>query len=127
MRINEFATDEALEEEGVWLPFGDAELHIARMSNSRFQKMYRQKSRPYGRRLNSDTKLQEQLLIECMAHTVLLGWKNITDDSDKVIKYTPEVGIEYLTKYREFRNIVAEMSGDYANFVQEELEEDVKN
>lgn len=127
MEIKEFYTDAGLEEEGNWVDCGDGlSLKVARMFNDKFTRVMAAKRKPLGRRVDRDTKLSTQILIEVMAECVLLDWKGLTEDG-KTIKFSKAKSLELLTKSRDFRNLVTATADDAANFHAEEQEADRKN
>lgn len=75
----QFKTDPNAEK-GTWISYGDFEVCIARIgrSNRAFQKMMESKTRKYRRQIDAnvaDAKVLEAILTECIAHTVVCGWK----------------------------------------------------
>lgn len=56
---------------------------------------------------------------EIMAKTILLDWKQVTDNDDNPIDYTEKVGLETLYQFDEFREWVV----DQASKIQKEQED----
>lgn len=127
MDIKELLTDQVKEEEGVWVDIDiDAQIKVARLFNDRFTRMMAAARRPYGRKVEQDTTLQEKLLVEVMAECILLDWKGLTEDG-KELKFSKKRGLELMQQSRDFRNIVTQAATDAANFHADEVEEDAKN
>lgn len=131
MKISSFKTDTALEVNGVWVDIGEgASLLVARVNNPKFVKEYREKLRPYRhsmqkKKLASD--VEQRLVIETSAKTILLDWKGLTDDEDNEIVYSVEKATELLTDLPDFRELVLEIANNMEAFRREEVDTDQKN
>ena len=127
MDIKDFFTDEEKEEQGVWVDCGDGlEIKVRRMFNSHFNRVLAAKRKPMGRRYDRSTELQEQVLVEVIAETVLIDWKGL-ENAGKPLKYDAKTALDLLKRSRDFRNIVSLAADDVGNFQSEEAEEDAKN
>lgn len=133
MKITEFAIDERLEIEGVWCYIGQgASLLVARDGNPRFMEAMRKKMSTYRTQFQVDNITDEEataILIEAIAETILLGWKGIEDDEGKELIYSRENSIKYLTKYNDFRKLVANLSANnkrYREAIEEEAIDNAK-
>ena len=73
-----------------------------------------------------DDKLTEILILATARH-ILLDWKGIKDEKEKDIKYSEQNAVALLTKYPDFRDIVADLANDSSLFKEEEEKEIVKN
>jgi len=125
-----FATDDKLEQEGRWFPVGEgAECLIARTGNTRYREMLRNKLGVYEQSLQQrllDDETADVMLIEVMAKTVLLGWKGFEMEGVDV-PYSVPNAIEYLTKYKEFRNFVAKNADNMQAYKKHDSEENRGN
>ncbi len=136
-----FGTSKKLEFDGVWQELGDgAAIRIARWNNRRFSELKRQLERKY-RAQQKDNKLPEkiaeQVIVETMAHAILLDWRGLELNGQKLPAYTPEEGIKALSdigdtdkegvNMGEFRDFVAGLSMDANNFRLEREAEAAKN
>lgn len=130
MDLNKLKTDATLEQEGAWVNIDEnSRVLIARMGNERYKDMLQKKIKPYRHAIRSNTlddSVMEKIIIEVMAFTVLLGWENIQDDGQD-IHYSTDNAKRLLTKYKDFRDLVAGFAQDAALFRKEELEEASKN
>lgn len=79
MELNKLKTDPALEQDGVWVPFGDARFLVARLNNPRMASAYAAKIRPY-RGAKIPEADEERLMLDCLAAHVLLDWEGVTND-----------------------------------------------
>jgi len=127
MEFEKFATDEKLEEQGRWFPVGEgAQCLIARTGNTRYREMLRNKLGIYEQSLTQrllDDDTADEMLIEVMAKTVLLGWKGFEEDKVDV-PYSVDAAIKYMTKYKDFRNFVARNADNMQAYRVEASEED---
>jgi len=129
--FNEFATDTAAEESGVWMPYaGDVEFLVARANNREYsrliQKMYRRNKVALDAGGEAATKLNEQLVIEVMAKTILLGARGDFTWKGAKVEFSESVAKEMLA-LREFRRWVADKADDMSGFKLIKDEEDEKN
>ena len=125
MDIREFATNEQLEQDGVWVEIGEGtQLLIARLGNEKYEKYLRKLGRPYLTQLrySGDAKLIQKLAIKAMSHHVLLDWKNL-QEKGKDIPYSHETAERLLTDYHGLYRVVSEMSQETTLFRAQELEE----
>jgi hypothetical protein len=130
MDLSQFKTDQTLEQEGTWVTVdGDSRVLIARMGNERYKDMLQRKTKPFRHAIRNSTmkdEVFEGILVEVMAHTILLGWENISDEGKQVI-YSPESAKQLLLKYKDFRDLIVGFAQDAALFRKEELEIAAKN
>lgn len=77
-----YATDEAKEVSGVWRDVGDAKLLIARSGNKKYgrllSKLVEDNQALLDVKNDAADALSDKLMIDVMAETVLLGWKNLS-------------------------------------------------
>lgn len=74
-----FKTSSKLEQEGVWLDYGDFRIKITRAgaSNKRFKRLMDEKMKPHRRAMANETMsdaLAERLTREVWAEAIVLGW-----------------------------------------------------
>jgi len=122
--FTQYATDEVKEAEGVWDCLGRDDdpkapaLLIARSGNKKYTKMITQQVEKHQRELDlkndAADELSDQLMIEVMARTILLGWKNLEFKGQPL-----EVSIEnakLLLSVKDFRKLVARKSDDIERY-----------
>lgn len=129
MDIRKLKTDTAAEEEGVWtqvLVFDAVlEMRIARAGNRRYMAMRDRLMKPHLLRVRAGTlprDVSEKIDIECLATTVLLGWRGLKN-GDEEFAYTPENAVLLLTEYSDVRRAVEAAAYDaeaYRAAVQED-------
>ncbi len=129
MNLENFRTDQKLEEDGKWEDFGDGcKLLIARAGNKKWKDCWKKISKPYRKQIKretiSETKADE-LIIEAMAMAILLDWENLRDGKE-LIEYSKENAIKVLS-IPDFREIVSEISQSMENYQNELDEEDKEN
>jgi len=124
-----FKTDPEKEEDGVWYEYAPKfRLLIARMGNTKCQRLFEKREKPYMHRirqgeLDEDTAME--ILIETLAETVLLGWEGLLSGGEP-IPYSKEKARELLA-VRDFRAVVLEFAKDGDNFREDIQEESAKN
>ncbi len=131
MDLSRFKTDQKRCVEGVWVALDEeTEIKIARYNNPQFRELMQKKLAPYktlvrANRLGED--LAEKIMVEAYVETILLDWKNLLVDGQKV-PYSKETAKKILqdSKYSDFRELVVQLSQDMELFRSEEVEETVK-
>jgi len=122
----EFGTDKEKEIDGKWFPISDsAKLLIARIGNPNYAKVFRRLTRPYKRAIRTDRLPEEksdEILIQTMAETILLGWEGLEEDGVPVTYSTTEA-VRMLTEYKDFRDMVSEIASEMEAFKVEDDEE----
>lgn len=125
-----FAVDEQKENNGVWLEIGEgASLLIARTGNEHYNKLLEKLQKPHRAaiaRNKLSNEVAKTIMIELVAKTVLLGWKNIEYGGEK-LEYSYENAKMLLTELKDFRELVSDLAREEANFRAIEEEEEIKN
>lgn len=131
MDINEFKTDQNLEEEGTWVSIdgNGTSIKVARMNNRAYKKYFQQITKPYKRMIRNGSlseDLAEKLLIDAIAHKVLVDWKGFTKNGKK-FSYSVDNARTFLAESSDFRDLVTESAGEMENYRQQEVEEAAGN
>jgi hypothetical protein len=113
MDLAKFKTDPKLEQDGVWVPLGDAQLRIARLNNPRMAAGYAARIRPYRGSAIPDAE-GERIMIECLAEYVLLDWKGVTHDGAP-FDYSTE-NAKAALKIKDFAEFVMERAREMELF-----------
>lgn len=128
-----FATDESVEQEGTktQLPnAGDTLFIIARMPNKHYSKLIQKQVKMNRAVLDSKgdaaEKASDNILINVMAKTVLLGWEGEISYKGKKYAYSEEAA-KMLLAHRDFRDTVSKVASDMETFKLVKDEEDEKN
>lgn len=128
-----FGTDANMEKKGIEIDYGKAGVfRIARAggSNQRYNKVMEQLTKPYRRQIETGTiaaDVQEKLLMQAFAKTVVLGWDGVKDREGNAIPFSYENCIKLFTDLPELFRDLMEQATKFHNFRHTELEEDVKN
>lgn len=136
-----FATDKNLEKTGIDLQFGfierdgkevPMEITIARAggANTRFDKVFEHKTKPYKRMIQTDSldpEVGKRIMRETYAETVILGWKNIPNAEGEFLDFTRENVISIMTQLPDLFQEVQVNANKAALFRVVVNEEDVKN
>lgn len=131
--LNEFATDEVKELEGIWVYFDEDETQgilVARAWNENFNIAFRKLPRGFQTRAKMqtiDTKSDKKVWHKLLAATILLDWRGIADKGKSLGKYTPDLGKKYLDEYKGFTSFVWDTANEEHLYHTEKLEEDEKN
>lgn len=122
--FKQYATDEAKEADGVWIPLGreddpkGAALLVARSGNKKYTKLITREVEKNQRALDikgdEADALSDALMIGVMANTILLGWKNI-EFKGAPLAYTVD-NAKILLGVKDFRKLVARLSDDIEHY-----------
>jgi hypothetical protein len=136
-----YMTDAKAEEEGRWFPFGGgSRVKVARVGTTRYNEKLREFKKPYDavrRSQKLDDKETEEVVIKTMAAAVLLDWEGfsgagleslgLTMNEDKTIPYTTQNAEILLREFKDFREEIALIGADMANYKRDAQEAVAKN
>lgn len=111
-------------EEGAYANYRGVDLLIARANNSRFKAIFRRITKPYKKEIDRDTldeATSERLLVEAVAESILVGWKNFKVNGEEV-KYTKDNAKDLLSNDPDCLTFVTEFSKDIDNYIEEDEE-----
>ncbi len=124
----EFATNTAVEEAGAWVPYsGDIEFLIARSNNPTYARKLTKLFDRNRQLLNTKGKAAEdkaqEITIEVMAESILLGWKGTFTWKGQPLPYSKE-NAKTVLSVQDFRRWVQEKAEDFDRFklVQDEAD-----
>ena len=132
MDINDLKYNPDLANNGVWVEHDETtSFLIAKLGNKGFQTTFKKRLQPYRRAYENGTlsaKKEVEIMVECMADHILLGWKGLLLNG-KEIQYSREKCVEILSMEgaEEFRDLITNYSTDVANYKTEQNELDLKN
>jgi hypothetical protein len=114
-----FATDTKKENEGTWIDIGEgARLLVARAGNRKYGRLLESKLTKHQRALDlkdeAAEKLSEQIMIEVLAESVLLGFEGL-DFQGETLTYSLESAKKALS-VKDFRGYVSQLAGDIERF-----------
>jgi hypothetical protein len=133
MKFSTFATDVESEETGKWFELGDkARIKLRSFQSKRSQEVREALEAPYLAMKRSGKGIpqgdQERLLIAQMAQAIVADWEGFTEeDEETVLPFSVKAAEDQLTKYREFRNLIAKLVTDDDAFKVQNKAEAEKN
>lgn len=113
----EFATSEEKELKGVWKEIGPgAEILVGRLGNRNYSRMLGLEVEKHQRTLDLKNdvadKASDQIMIDVMAHTILLGWRGAEFKFKGVaLPYSLE-NAKMVLAVKDFRNLVSKLASD---------------
>ena len=127
--FKDFATNVSAEEQGAWEEYGQgAEFLIGRANNKGYNKLLTRAFEKNKRLL--DTKgdaaeaKAEELIVDVMSKTILLGWRGDFLWAGQRLEYTPE-NARTMLAVKDFRRWVSSKAEDFERFKLAQEEEDV--
>ena len=127
----DFALNEVKENDGNWVNYkGDVEFLIARTGNRKYRKSFTHQFKKNQRLLDANTDASdakaEEILIDVMASTILLGWKGKVAIQGVVVEYSVS-NAKKLLSIPLFREYISKQADDQASYKAVQDEEDAKN
>lgn len=123
--FTEYATNEALENEGTWMEVGAAKFLVARSGNKNYarklSKAVERHRKQLDRKDDAADKLSEQIMVDVMAETILLGWEGVAFKGE-ALPYSVE-NAKQLLRIKDFRTTIAELADDFDAFKAEQERE----
>ena len=116
------------ETEGSRFIYRGNELIVARSGNTNFKRVFRELLKPFQEEFDSGRMSEEQsndIMIECVSRTILVGWKEITDVSGEKFAYSQDNAKSLLTDDRDVYDAVMAFSENIDNYLIE-AEESLK-
>lgn len=126
MDLNKLALDLDKEAKGVWEDLdSETSILVARMFNPNFNRMFEEMTAPHRRAAKNgllSEEVAENILVTCLASTILLGWKGLKENGVE-IPYSHEKAKAILTdkRLKAFRQMVVEIAENHARFREEEI------
>lgn len=128
-----FAVDANQEQDGTLTQLpnaGDTKFRIAREGNKAYSKLLQKLVKMNRSVLDSKGAAAEaksdEILIEVMAKTILIGWEGEVTYQGKKLSYSTEAA-KTLLAHKDFRAVVINASSDMEKFKVVKDEEDAKN
>lgn len=113
-----YATDDTKEKDGIWVEIGDSEFLIARAGNPNYVKKlsrsFERNQKFLERKDEAAEKLSEKLLVEVIADTILLDWKNVQFKGEE-FPHNRDNAIALLN-IKDFRKQVMQHADDFAAY-----------
>lgn len=129
--FTDFATDPKAESEGVWEDYtDDVAFLIARSHNKAFDRMIVAQTTKHRRLLDMNNeaseKKGEEIMVDTMAHTILLGWRGeFNFQGQPMGEYSVEKAKKLLA-VKDFRQWVNTVASDHARFKADQQAADAK-
>ena len=137
MKLSEIRVDSTLVEGGEWIKdipdMGELELRVRGIGNTDYQQMQTKLylATPRGERVGGrlSPKAAARIQAQCLAATVLLDWKGITDDAGEPVPFSKGEALKLLQNpdYVALRDGVVWAAGQVGTNRAEDLDDTVKN
>jgi len=108
------------ETEGAEFSYRGVKMLVARANNTEYTKEFRALMKPYEDEIDKGTlgdKKSKEILIECCAKTILVGWDDFDDTDGDTQSYSKENSIELLTDDRDAYDAIVEFSLNINNYL----------
>ena len=132
-----FKTDSNLEEEGVWVQYGELDdgtrtrFRVRRMGkgNVHYTKAVEHRMKPYRRQMDTgtmDNKLADTIMMEIFIASILVEWEGVTDKNGDLMELSKENAVKLLTDLGDLYSDLIDAASKAAIFRESFLEEDAK-
>lgn len=108
------------ETEGSEFIYRGNKLIVARSGNTNFKKLFRELMKPFKDEFDNDRMSEDQsneLMIECVSQTILVGWKEFKDITGKGYEYSHKNSKELLTDDKDVFDAVIVFSENIDNYL----------
>lgn len=136
-----YNTDTSLEEEGVWVDFGDGlKVRVRRLSSKHSRDTRRKLEKPYSTQFRGremPDSLQEQLLNKQLAESIVVDWEGVDDPYAKnaegkeapSLPCTPDNVLKIMSdpEFKDFREDILTAAMERTTFEKEQREVAEKN
>lgn len=136
-----YNTDTSLEEEGVWVDYGDGlQVKVRRLNSKHSRDVRRKLEKPYAAQFRSrdmPDSLQEELLNKQMAQSIVVDWKGVEDPYTQVpegkeappLAYSPENVLKIVSdpEFKDFREDILTAAMERTTFEKEQRKDAEKN
>lgn len=127
----DFALDTTVEQNGVWVPYRDGvEFLVARAGNDAYRRKLAMLAKKHDRLLNQKTPAadakSEEIFVDVLSTTVLLGWKGNLVFQGKPLEYSVD-NAKLLLGHKLFRQWVTTQAEDEKAYKAVQEAEDAKN
>lgn len=125
-----FRTDKEKEKTGTWVPIDGSEFLIARSNNRKYKQSLVKALEENASELAAGTEksaaLDDKLLAEVMAETILLDWKKVEIDGKK-INYSVKMAAKVMAEMPDFCDLIKRHADSIDNFKVDVEEKQTKN
>ena len=131
--MDRYKTDKGLEEEGVWVDYGDGlKVQMRRLNSKASKDCRRRLEKPYAgqyRGREMPDSLQEELLNKQLSQAVVVGWEGVPnpDDPKKDLPFSPENVLRMIQEFPDFRDDILTAAMERTTFQKGDVEKQEKN
>lgn len=114
--------DDNLEIEGAEHNYRGNTLLVARDNNINFKKLFRKLIKPHQEEFDNDRMdevVSKEIMVECFAKTILVGWTKFKDVTGKSWPYTIENAMELLNDDQDAYDSIKKFSENINNYIVE--------
>ncbi len=130
-----FFTDHTMEEEGVWVDFGQGlEVKIRRSDSRRSREVFRRLYKPYRKMEEAGNAIphDDEIAIRAKwtAQALVADWKGVTDRKGKAVKFDADnlqPAIDLLVDARDFQKLINDFADEQETFRAQTVEDAAKN
>jgi hypothetical protein len=115
---------------GAWVEFEGSEFLVTHMSNVSFQRSVMRKQAPYKSKIDKgslDPEITRDLMSKAMSESLILDWRNVTDNSGAKIEFNPQLCYKALKNNEALRDFISSFAMDLDNFKGEAIDQLGKN
>jgi hypothetical protein len=131
--LDRYNTDRSLEEDGVWVDFGDGlKVQVRRLTSKKSREFRRKLEKPYTaqfRNREMPDSLQEELLNKQVSGVVIVNWEGVAnpDKPSEQLEFSPDNALTMCQKFPDFRDDVLTAAMERTTFEKEQRENARKN
>lgn len=131
--MDRYATDKNLEEEGVWVDYGEGlKVKVRRLNSKHSRQLRRKLEKPYATQFRGremPESLQEELLNKQLAGSVVVDWEGVPnpDNTTEMLPCNPENILLMVSRFNDFRDDILTAAMEKTTFQKEDEKVKEKN
>jgi len=133
--LDRYKTDKSLEDDGVFVDYGDGLMvKVRRLNSTKSKEVRRKLEKPFSKQFRGQDipdSIQEKLLNQQMAKAIVVDWEGVPDPDDetgeKMLPCTEENILRMVEDFPDFRDDILAASMERATFQAEDLKAVAKN
>lgn len=131
--FDRYNTDKKLEEDGVWIDFGDGlKVKVRRLSSKHSRETRRKLEKPYVaqfRNREMPDSLQDEILNKQVATSIIVDWEGVPnpDNPKEMLVFSPDNALDMIKKFSDFRDDILTAALERTTFEKEQREAARKN
>jgi hypothetical protein len=125
--LDRYTTDKSLEDDGIWIDYGDGlKVKMRRLNCQKSKDVRRKLEKPYAKQFRGTDmpdSIQEQLLNKQIAKAIVVDWEGVPNPESpaEMLPCTEDNVLMMMEKFADFRDDILAASMERSTFQREQL------